>query len=151
MANEPLLFRVHAIERMARRNIGIEDVRAVLDSGEVIEDYPDDFPYPSALVLGWVKNRPLHVVVANLVGTGFQKEKTMKCPICKKGDTALCTTTVTLQRDGLTLIVKSVPAEVCDNCGEAFVDEKVTAQLLDNVESEARDGSEVNVRHFQAA
>jgi YgiT-type zinc finger domain-containing protein len=75
----------------------------------------------------------------------------MKCPICKKGDTAPGTTTVTLQREGLTLIVKAVPAQVCDNCGEAFVDEKVTAQLLDNVESEARDGSEVNVRHFQAA
>jgi hypothetical protein len=65
MANEPLLFRVHAIERMAQRNIGIEDVRAVLDGGELIEYYPDDYPYPSALVLGWVKNRPLHVVVAN--------------------------------------------------------------------------------------
>ena len=64
MADEPLVFRVHAIERMAQRAIGVGDVRLVLDAGEVIEDYPDDFPYPSALMLGWIGPRPLHVVAA---------------------------------------------------------------------------------------
>ncbi len=29
-----------------------------------IEDYPDDTPYPSALYLGWIKGKPLHVVAA---------------------------------------------------------------------------------------
>ena len=33
--------------------------------GEVIEDYPDDTPYPSSLVLGWIDSRPVHVVLAN--------------------------------------------------------------------------------------
>lgn len=64
MAGEPLVFRVHAIERMAQRGITVQDVRRILDAGEVIEDYPSDFPYPSALVLGWIQNRPLHVVAA---------------------------------------------------------------------------------------
>ncbi len=36
----------------------------MLKEGETIMDYPDDQPYPSRLVLGWVKSRPLHVVVA---------------------------------------------------------------------------------------
>ena len=75
----------------------------------------------------------------------------MKCPICKKGETAPGTTTVTLERGGLTLVVKAVPAQVCDNCGEAYADEKATAELLAKVESEARAGTEINVRHFQAA
>jgi len=35
-----------------------------LETGEVIERYPDDRPYPSRLVLGWREDRPLHVVVA---------------------------------------------------------------------------------------
>jgi len=64
MAGEPLIFRVHAIQRMAQRAISVEDVRRVLDTGEVIEDYPGDHPYPSALVLGWIGGRAMHVVAA---------------------------------------------------------------------------------------
>jgi YgiT-type zinc finger domain-containing protein len=75
----------------------------------------------------------------------------MKCPICKRGETTPGTTTVTLERRGLTLVVKAVPASVCDNCGEAYVDEATTTQLLARVEAEAREGTEINVRHFQTA
>jgi len=49
---------------MFQRNITKEDVDLVLSQGEVIEDYPGDFPYPSCLVLGWCGSRPIHVVVA---------------------------------------------------------------------------------------
>jgi Domain of unknown function (DUF4258) len=59
-----LVFRVHAIERMFRRRISEEDVRHVLTSGEEIESYPEDTPYPSRLVLGWRGSRPIHVVAA---------------------------------------------------------------------------------------
>jgi hypothetical protein len=62
MAGKPLIFRVHAIQRMAQRRIRVEDIRRVLDTGEVIENYPDDFPYPSALVLGWIDRQAIHVV-----------------------------------------------------------------------------------------
>ena len=75
----------------------------------------------------------------------------MKCPICKQGQTAAGTVTVTLERGGLTLVVKAVPAQVCDNCGEEYVDEKAAAQLLGDAEAAARTGTEINVRHFQAA
>jgi hypothetical protein len=37
--------------------------------GDTIEDYPDDTPYPSRLVLGWVGARPLHVVLADNAAT----------------------------------------------------------------------------------
>jgi hypothetical protein len=57
MAVKPLLFRVHAIQRLAQRHISVQDVRHVLETGEVIENYPDDIPYPSALVLGWIGGR----------------------------------------------------------------------------------------------
>lgn len=59
-----IAFRVHALQRMAARHITTDDVRQVLTSGESIEDYPDDTPYPSRLVLGFVGQRPLHVVAA---------------------------------------------------------------------------------------
>lgn len=52
---------------MFERNISVEDVEAVLESGEVVEWYPADEPYPSRLMLAWRKGRPLHVVAAENV------------------------------------------------------------------------------------
>jgi hypothetical protein len=50
---------------MFQRGINEENVRHVLATGETIEEYPDDTPYPSRLVLGWHGSRPLHIVVAD--------------------------------------------------------------------------------------
>ncbi|MGH7906151.1 MAG: type II toxin-antitoxin system MqsA family antitoxin [Candidatus Binataceae bacterium] len=75
----------------------------------------------------------------------------MKCVICKHGETRLGRTTVTLERGGATLVIKSVPAEVCDNCGEAYVAEQVTRQLLETAEQALRTGVQVDVRVFSAA
>lgn len=61
----PLIFRTHAIQRMFERRIGVDDVRHVLLTGEVVEDYPDDIPYPSHLILGWCGPRPIHIVAAD--------------------------------------------------------------------------------------
>lgn len=36
----------------------------VLLKGEIIEDYPEDKPYPSALLLGTIEETPLHIVAA---------------------------------------------------------------------------------------
>lgn len=54
----------HALERMMERGISREMVKEVLKDGEIIEDYPDDKPYSSALFLGWIRGEPLHVVAA---------------------------------------------------------------------------------------
>ena len=45
----------------------------VLRSGEIIENYPEDKPYPSGLFLGWIEGEPLHVVAAfdSLTGRCF--------------------------------------------------------------------------------
>ena len=50
---------------MSRRNISAADVRYVLENGKIIENYPEDRPYPSRLVLGWREGRPIHVVAAD--------------------------------------------------------------------------------------
>lgn len=54
----------HALERMAGRGIFRDEVKEVLIRGERIEDYPEDYPIPSALFLGGPDQRPLHVVAA---------------------------------------------------------------------------------------
>jgi len=63
-----LVFRIHAVQRMYQRRVSEADVRHILETGETIESYPDDTPYPSKLVLGWKGARPLHVVVAENLG-----------------------------------------------------------------------------------
>jgi len=35
-----------------------------IQEGEVIDNYPDDLPYPSCLIFKKVSDRPIHVVVA---------------------------------------------------------------------------------------
>ena len=57
-------FTGHAIRRMFERSVAKADIIALLGSGEMIEDYPDDKPFPSRLLLGFVEGRPLHVVAA---------------------------------------------------------------------------------------
>ncbi|MCC7390286.1 MAG: DUF4258 domain-containing protein [Phycisphaerales bacterium] len=59
-----IIFRVHAVQRMFRWGVSETDVRSVLESGETIEDRPDELPYPVRLILGRVEGRPLHVVAA---------------------------------------------------------------------------------------
>ena len=54
----------HGVVRMQERGISRADVLDGLRGGQVIENYPDDVPYPSALVLGFADGRPIHVVVA---------------------------------------------------------------------------------------
>lgn len=51
------------MERMGERDISRADVKNSISSGEIIEDYSDDFPYPSCLIFGYtIANRILHVV-----------------------------------------------------------------------------------------
>lgn len=75
----------------------------------------------------------------------------MKCVICKDGETQPGLATVTLEREGMTLVVKAVPAMVCGNCGEEYVDEATTARLLRIAEDAAKAGVQVDVREFVAA
>jgi len=75
----------------------------------------------------------------------------MKCVICKQGQTKPGNVTVTLERGNLTLGLKSVPAEVCENCCEQYVDQTTAAKLLQEAESAARSGVQIEVRSYVAA
>lgn len=56
----------HCLERMQERDISIVDVKSCLQTGEIIENYPDDFPHPSCLIFGYTKeNEILHIVVGS--------------------------------------------------------------------------------------
>lgn len=59
-----VVWRAHVLRRMVERGIGRTEIFGAILAGEVIEEYPDDSPYPSALLLGFAGGRPLHVVVS---------------------------------------------------------------------------------------
>lgn len=75
----------------------------------------------------------------------------MKCVICNQSHTVTGTTSVLLERDQLTFVVKNVPARICPNCGEAYADETVTASLLREAEKMAKTGTKVDVREYALA
>ena len=64
MNSRPIIYRIHAMQRMFERRVPEENVRQVLQSGEMIEDYSEEMPFPSRLISGRRGDRPLHVVVA---------------------------------------------------------------------------------------
>lgn len=59
-------FTDHANKRASERSIDIlADILPVLKEGEIIEEYPEDYPYKSYLLLGYTNsNKPLHIVCA---------------------------------------------------------------------------------------
>ncbi len=53
----------HCLERMQERDISRDDVKRAIATGEIIEEYPDDFPNPSCLIYGKdADDDVLHVV-----------------------------------------------------------------------------------------
>lgn len=60
--DEKHYFTVHGFERCVERNISPIEVKDIILSGEIIEQYPDDKYGPSCLIYGMIKNgRILHV------------------------------------------------------------------------------------------
>lgn len=64
-ADKKLRWTNHIFLRLIQRNISMEDVQKAILSGEIIEDYPNDYPFPSCLIIGYrSKNSAIHVVCA---------------------------------------------------------------------------------------
>jgi len=63
-------WTAHVLARLQERGIAPNDVRHCIKTGRIIEQYPDDYPFPSCLVLGCSKAAlTLHAVVG--VGQGY--------------------------------------------------------------------------------
>lgn len=63
--DDTMLLTKHAAIRCRERRIYFDDIKHAIKSGEIIEQYPSDYPYPSCLILGvTINGKPLHVVCA---------------------------------------------------------------------------------------
>ena len=59
-----ILISHHARVRMFERNISTDELIPIISSGEIIEEYPDDEPYPSVLIMGFIDAVAYHIVIA---------------------------------------------------------------------------------------
>ena len=68
----------HFLDKIGKRGIVLSDIKSAIACGEIIEQYPDDYPHPSVLVLGYSKGEPVHIVVG--LGDGLIWLITAYCP-----------------------------------------------------------------------
>ena len=74
----------------------------------------------------------------------------MTCLFCRQGQTHPGRVTVMLQREETVVIFKDVPADVCENCGEYYLSESTTGELLERAEKAIQNGAEVEILRFAA-
>ena len=69
----------------------------------------------------------------------------MDCVICKNGKTLRGKATVTIERGGSIIVIKDVPADICQNCGEYYLDAEMTKKVLKRADQSGKKGSELEV------
>lgn len=74
----------------------------------------------------------------------------MDCAICHVGRTAPGLATVTLEAGESIVIIKQVPADICDTCGEYYLDEATSEAVLESARRAAEAGAEVQILRFAA-
>ena len=58
-------WTLHVAKRLLQRGISAHDVESAMHNGSIIEDYPEDYPFPSCLIMGkTIKDNILHIVCA---------------------------------------------------------------------------------------
>jgi len=63
MKYREIKFSQHTIMRMFERSIKKDDIINVIKDDRIIMDYPDDKPFPSKLIIGYIDEMPIHVVL----------------------------------------------------------------------------------------
>ena len=74
----------------------------------------------------------------------------MMCLICRQAGTIDGLTSVNFERGEMRLVVNNVPARVCPSCEEAYVDEEVAMQLLQDAEKMSKVGTLDNVIEYNS-
>ena len=63
--NRAIKYTAHILARLEERGIFPSDIRRCINTGRIIEQYPDDWPFPSCLIYGKTNSgKILHVVVS---------------------------------------------------------------------------------------
>ena len=63
-SSSTIKFSSHAIQRMFEREFQKDSVVDAVRNGEIIQEYPNDKPYPSYLLLAIINKEPIHIIAA---------------------------------------------------------------------------------------
>ena len=74
----------------------------------------------------------------------------MKCVICKHGELKPGVTSLLFEKNKSTIVIKGVPVDMCDNCGEIYVPDKTAEQIMSLLESVESQGIIIDVRNFSS-
>jgi YgiT-type zinc finger domain-containing protein len=74
----------------------------------------------------------------------------MKCVICKHGELKPGVTSLLFEKNNSTIVIKGVPVDRCDNCGEIYVPDKTAEQIMSLLESVESQGIIIDVRNFSS-
>lgn len=74
----------------------------------------------------------------------------MKCVICRQGQTKDGFATVILDREHTTIVIKEVPADICENCGEYYLSDTVTAKIEKLAAQAVQNGVEIEILRYAA-
>ena len=75
----------------------------------------------------------------------------MTCLACKHGTLKPGHTTVTLERGATTMVIQGVPADVCDTCGEDYLEASVATGLEAVLRQATESGVRFELRAYAAA
>ena len=79
--NDTIMLTEHVLTRMRQRSIRLEDIKYAILNGEIIEQYPSDYPFPSCLI----NSGGMHIVCS--LGDGLIYIITAYRPSPEKWDT----------------------------------------------------------------
>jgi len=74
----------------------------------------------------------------------------MNCVICKHGHTSYGKTTVVFTKNKVSVIIREVPADICENCGEYYLDEETTKKVLQIAQQVVERNVELEICDFAA-
>lgn len=74
----------------------------------------------------------------------------MKCAICHYGHTKAGNATIVLEREQSMIIIKHIPANICENCGEEYVSSEINQEILWRAEKAFSRGIMIELLDFAA-
>ena len=74
----------------------------------------------------------------------------MTCVICRTGETHAGQATVTLHRADTTIVIKQVPADICDACGDYYLSGLMTERVMATAEDAWRKSAEIEILQWAA-
>lgn len=80
---------------------------------------------------------------------GLENWAEMPCIVCEEGELTVSTFTKTLKEDDTTLIVKEIPALLCDACGDVTYTKAIREQMEALLKTAVKEGHGTAVWSFK--